>query len=90
MGEAGSVTGGMIVDYTREQPASVVSRFDGALDLVGGAGLEQTFAIVRPSGTVVSVAGMAEPQTASKDMGRGLGWQALFWVASHSLRRRAR
>jgi NADPH:quinone reductase-like Zn-dependent oxidoreductase len=61
-----------------------------AFDLIGGDTLEQTFAIVRPAATVVSVGGMAEPQTASKDMGRGFGWQALFWVASFSLRRRAR
>jgi NADPH:quinone reductase-like Zn-dependent oxidoreductase len=79
-----------VVDYTRERPASVLSGFDGAFDLIGGASLEQAFTIVRPGATVVSVAGMPEPQTASKDMGRGLGWQALFWVASFSLRRRAR
>jgi len=61
-----------------------------AFDLIGGDTLEQTFAIVRHGATVVSVGGMAEPQTALKDVGRGLGWQALFWVASFSLRRRAR
>jgi alcohol dehydrogenase len=33
---------------------------------------------------------MPEPQTASKDLGRGLGLQTLFWLASFSLRRRAR
>jgi NADPH:quinone reductase-like Zn-dependent oxidoreductase len=80
----------MVVDYTQERPASVLSGFDGAFDLIGGDTLEQTFAIVRPGATVVSVGGMAEPQTASKDMGRGFDWQALFWAASFSLRRRAR
>lgn len=80
----------MVIDYTQERPASVLSEFDGAFDLIGGDTLEQAFAIVRPGATVVSVGGMAEPQTASKDMGRGPGWQALFWVASFSLRRRAR
>lgn len=79
----------MVIDYTQERPASVLSGFDGAFDLIGGDTLEQAFAIVRPGATVVSVAGIAEPQTASKDMGRGLGWQALFWIASFSLRRRA-
>ncbi len=79
----------MVIDYTQERHASVLSGFDGAFDLIGGDTLEQAFAIVRPGATVVSVAGMPEP-TASKDMGLGLGWQALFWVASFSLRRRAR
>lgn len=80
----------MVIDYTREQPASILSGFDGAFDLLGGDTLLQAFAIVRPGATVVSIAGMPEPQTASKDLGRGLGLQALFWVASFSLRRRAR
>jgi NADPH:quinone reductase-like Zn-dependent oxidoreductase len=38
----------MVVDYTQERPASVLSGFDGAFDLIGGDTLEQTFAIVRP------------------------------------------
>jgi NADPH:quinone reductase-like Zn-dependent oxidoreductase len=80
----------VVVDYTQQQPASVLSGFDGAFDVVGGDTLEQSIAIVRPGATVVTVAGMPEPQTASKDLGRGLGLQALFWVASFSLRRRAR
>ncbi len=67
-----------------------LERAVGVFDLIGGDTLVQAFAIVRPGATVVSVAGMPEPQTALKDMGRGLGWQALFWVASFSLRRRAR
>lgn len=78
-----------VVDYTREQPEMVLSGFDGALDLVGGDALKQAIAIVRPGASVVSVAGMPEPQTASKDLRRGLGLQALFWAASFSLRRRA-
>ncbi|MFP3568242.1 NADP-dependent oxidoreductase [Paraburkholderia sp. SIMBA_030] len=80
----------MVIDYTQEQPASVLSGFDGAFDLLGGDTLEQAFAIVRPGATVVTVAGIPEPQTASKDLGRGLGLRTLFWVASFSLRHRAR
>jgi NADPH:quinone reductase-like Zn-dependent oxidoreductase len=80
----------VVIDYTRERLESRLSGFDGACDLIGGDTLEQTFALMRPGATVVSVAGMPEPETASKDLGRGLGLQALFWVASFSLRRRAR
>jgi alcohol dehydrogenase len=79
-----------VVDYTRERPAAVLSGLDGALDLVGGETLAQSFAIVRPGATVVSVAGMPEPQTATKDLQGGLAMQAMFWAASFSLRRRAR
>ena len=80
----------LVIDYTREQPASVLSGFDGAFDLLGGDTLKQAFAMVRPGATVVSVAGIPEPTTASNDLGRGPGLQALFWIASYSLRRRAR
>lgn len=79
-----------IIDYTQRQPAEVLSGYDGVFDLMGGDTLLQSFSIVRPGATVVSVAGLPEPQTASKDLGRGLGLQALFWLASFSLRRRAR
>ena len=58
----------MVIDYTQERPASVLSGFDGAFDLIGGDTLKQAIAIVRPGATVVSVAGMPEP-TASKDSG---------------------
>jgi NADPH:quinone reductase-like Zn-dependent oxidoreductase len=51
----------LVVDYTQERPASLLSGFGGAFDLIGGDTLEQTFAIVRPGATVVSVGGMAEP-----------------------------
>ncbi|MQR01521.1 zinc-binding dehydrogenase [Glaciimonas sp. GS1] len=80
----------IVVDYTKEKPMSVLSEFDGAFDLLGGDTLEQAFAIVRPGATVVTVAGIPEPLTASKDLGRGFGLQALFWFASFLLRRHAR
>ncbi len=80
----------VVIDYTQAQPASVPTGFDGAFDLIGGDVLDQALAMVRPGATVVSVAGMPEPQAAAKDLGRGFGLQALFWLASFSLRRRAR
>lgn len=79
-----------VVDYTREQPQAVLSGQDAAFDLVGGASLEQAFAVVRPGATVLSIAGMPEPQTARKDLDRGLALQALFWLASLKLRQQAR
>lgn len=80
----------MVIDYTQERIASVLSGFEGVFDLVGGDTLRQAFAIVRSGVTVLSVGGVPEPQTASKDLGRGFGLRALFWVASFSLRRLAR
>ena len=79
-----------VVDYTRERLTDVIRDMDGALDLVGGASLEACFGAVKRGGTVVSIAGMPEPQTARKDLGAGSGLAALFWLASFSLRRHAR
>jgi NADPH:quinone reductase-like Zn-dependent oxidoreductase len=80
-----------VIDYMKERLASVLAGYDGVLDLIGGDTLEQAFAVVRPGSPVVCVGGgMPEPLTASKDLRRGIGLQALFWVASFSLRRRAR
>lgn len=85
--ELGATT---VVDYTKDKPEAVLSGYDGAFDLIGGDSLKQAFNIVRPGATVVSVAGVPEPQTAWKDLERGLGLQALFWAASFSVRRIAR
>jgi alcohol dehydrogenase len=79
-----------VIDYTQQRPETILSGLDGAFDLVGGETRVQAFALVRPGATVVSIAGMPEPLTASKDLKRGLGLQALFWAASFSLRLRAR
>jgi Zinc-binding dehydrogenase len=80
-----------VIDYMRERLASALAGYDGVLDLIGGETLDQAFGVVRPGSPVVCVGGgMPEPQTASKDLGRGIDLQALFWVASLSLRRRAR
>lgn len=80
----------VVVDYTAQRIADHVRDMDGAFDLVGGESLDAAFAAVKPGGTVVSVAGMPEPQTARKDLGRGWGLAALFWFASFGLRARAR
>ena len=79
----------VVVDYTQERLASALSGYDGVFDLIGSDALTQAFAIVRPGAAIVSVGGLPEPQTASKDLGRGPGLQALFWLASLSVRRRA-
>jgi NADPH:quinone reductase-like Zn-dependent oxidoreductase len=79
-----------VVDYTRQRADAILSGLDGAFDTVGGEALRQAFAVVREGALVVSVGGPPEPTTASKDMGLGLGFQALFWLASFSIRCRAR
>lgn len=80
----------VVVDYTQRRFEEELRDYDGALDLVGGDTLARTFQVVRRGGAVVSVAGMPEPQTARKDLGRGGALAALFWLTSLGSRRLAR
>jgi NADPH:quinone reductase-like Zn-dependent oxidoreductase len=79
----------IVVDYTRERFEEVLHDYDGALDLIGGDTLLNTFRVVRRGAKVVSIAGVPEPQTATKDLQSGLAHRALFWAASWNVRREA-
>jgi NADPH:quinone reductase-like Zn-dependent oxidoreductase len=79
----------VIVDYTTRDFAKELRDYDGAFDLVGGDTLKKAFSVVRRSGKIVSIAGVPEPTTATKDLNRGAGLAILFWFASAALRFRA-
>ena len=80
----------VVVDYTQKRFDHELRDLDGAMDLVGGESLARTFAVVKRGGKVVSIAGVPEPETARKDLGRGAGLAALFWLASFGVRAKAR
>jgi NADPH:quinone reductase-like Zn-dependent oxidoreductase len=79
----------VVIDYTRERFEDKLSGYDAAFDLLGGDTLARLWSVLKPGGRVVSIAGMPEPQTALKDLGRGSGLAALFWLASLTTRLRA-
>jgi NADPH:quinone reductase-like Zn-dependent oxidoreductase len=79
----------IVVDYTRERFEDVLHDYDGAFDLIGGDTLLKTFGVVKRGAKVVSIAGVPEPRTASKDLQSGPVRAALFWVASWRVRREA-
>jgi alcohol dehydrogenase len=79
----------VVVDYTTQRFEDELRDLDGAFDLLGGDTLARAFSVVKPGGQVVSIAGMPEPMTARKDLGRGAGLAALFWFTSFGLRRQA-
>lgn len=80
----------VVVDYTIQRFEEQIGQMDGAFDLIGGDTLDKTFGVVRRGGKIVSVAALPEPQTARKDLGRGIGLAALFWLVSYRLRAMAR
>ena len=79
----------IVIDYTRVRFEDSLREYDGAFDLLGGDDLARTFPVVKRGGTVVSIAGMPEPETARRDLGRGSALAALFWAASFGIRRSA-
>lgn len=79
----------VVIDYTRERFENHLSGYDCAFDLIGGDTLQRSFAVLKPGARVVSVAGLPEPLTARKDLDRGPGLAALFWLISLPTRRRA-
>lgn len=79
-----------VIDYTAQRIDALPRDFDAGFDLIGGDTLDQMFTVVKPGGTVVSVAALPEPQTALTDLGRGHGLAALFWFISRRIRAQAR
>ena len=80
----------VVIDYTTQRFEDHVRDMDGVFDLLGGETLGKSFGVVKRGGKVVSIAGMPEPETARKDLGRGVALQALFWIASYRSRAEAR
>jgi alcohol dehydrogenase len=79
----------VVVDYTTQDFTRVLRDYHAALDLVGGDTLAGCFSVVSRGGKVVSIAGLPEPTTATKDLDRGVGLAVLFWFASAGIRFRA-
>src|SRR6202171_928873 len=79
----------VVSDYTREHVQDMRSVYDCAFDLLGGDTLARLWSVLKRGGRVVSIAGIPEPMTARKDLGRGSSLAALFWVASLTTRQRA-
>lgn len=80
----------VVIDYTSERFEERVRDMDAVFDLIGGETLSQSFGVLKRGGKVVSVAALPEPQTALKDLERGYGLAALFWLVSLRLRAQAR
>ena len=79
-----------VIDYESEKLTDHPRDFDAALDMIGGATLRAVLGLVKRGGTVDSIAGTPEPQTALKDLGGRRGLAALFWIISLPLRAAAR
>lgn len=78
-----------VIDDTAQHFEQVLEPVDGVFDTLGGEVLERSLSATRRGGLVVSIAGAPEPQAATME-GMGRFPEALFWLASLGVRRRAR
>jgi len=79
-----------VLDYHDQTPLAEKRDFDAALDLVGGATTATMFGTLKQGATLVSIAAVPEPQTASQDLRAGWGLRLLFGAISLPLRARAK
>jgi NADPH:quinone reductase-like Zn-dependent oxidoreductase len=79
-----------VVDYKAQKFKDVVHGYDGAYDTVGGQDLRDCFEILKPGGSVVSIAGAPEPTAVREDVGLGPIWAAGAWLISTRIRHKAR
>jgi alcohol dehydrogenase len=85
-----SLGASIVIDYREQRFADVLRDYDGAFDLTGGRDLLDSFAILKPGATTVSIAAIPEPGDARSDLGAGPIASALLWAANGKIRRRAR
>jgi NADPH:quinone reductase-like Zn-dependent oxidoreductase len=68
------------VDYRKERFEDKAKQVDLVFDTVGGDTLERSFTVVRPGGTLISIAGFPSPELAQKHnidaRMMGVGWSA--------------
>jgi NADPH:quinone reductase-like Zn-dependent oxidoreductase len=79
----------VVVDYREKPFETVLHDYDVVLDTVGGDTLDKSLQVLRPGGTVVSIAGPPDPALA-EDLGVNLVVRLAIAALSYRIRRRAR
>src|SRR5205809_3394436 len=79
----------VVVDYTKEDFAEVLSGYDVVLDSRGGENLEKSLTILKPGGQAIGVAGPPDPGFA-KQLGAPKFMGAVMGLLSRKVRKQAR
>ncbi|MFF7871377.1 NADP-dependent oxidoreductase [Streptomyces qaidamensis] len=75
----------VVVDYTKEDFAKVLSGYDLVLDSLGGANLEKSLTVLKPGGLAISVVGPPDA-----DFAKQLGAPAFLGLIMNTLSRKIR
>jgi NADPH:quinone reductase-like Zn-dependent oxidoreductase len=79
----------VVVDYTKEDFAEVLSGYDVVLDSLGGENLEKSLTVLRPGGQAIGVSGPPDPGFA-KQLGAPTFMGVVMGLLSRNVRARAR
>ena len=79
----------VVVDYTKEDFAEVLSGYDVVLDSLGGENLEKSLTVLKPGGQAIGVAGPPDPGFAQQ-LGAPRFIGVVMGLLSHKVRRQAR
>jgi alcohol dehydrogenase len=79
-----------VIDYKQQKFKDVLSDYDGAFDLTGGQDLPDSFTILKPGATTVSVAGPPTPANARTDFDGGALLATALRAISARTRRQAK
>jgi NADPH:quinone reductase-like Zn-dependent oxidoreductase len=84
-----SVGADVVVDYTKEDFAEVLSRYDVVLDSLGGDNLEKSLTVLKPGGQAIGVSGPPDPGFA-KQLGAPKFIGVVMGLLSRKVRNQAR
>ena len=79
----------VVVDYTKEDFAEVLSGYDVVLDSRGGENLERSLSVLKPGGQAIGVSGPPDPELA-KQLGAPKYMGVAMGLLSRKVRRQAR
>ena len=79
----------VVIDYRKQAFETILHDYDVVLDTIGGETLDKSLQVLKPGGTVISVAGPPDPAFA-KELGANPVIRLAIAALSYRIRRRAR
>lgn len=84
-----SLGANIVIDYKKDDFATILHDYDVVLDTLGGEALEKSVRVVKPGGKIISIAGPPDPDFA-KDIGTTWILKLAMRFLSYRIRKRAK
>ena len=79
----------IVVDYSKEDFATILRDYDVVLNSLGGEVLEKSLQVLKPGGKLISISGPPDPDFA-KEMGASWILRQVMRLLSHRIRKKAK